>query len=197
VEEDKKKPESKNALVWACLLSLILLVFFGWSQASKSSTLDLKPQWLWVAVLPILVAFVTGKYIGKFEGPGFKYEQFKTDPEMRLLLYAPPQEHRPTSEPIIQKDATAGLESLPGQGSAESRCESWTNARASEYGRTQRLFLVHVYEPSTRPNQRFDITIFVIRHTPGGTPNQKDRFIEIDKLEVSLVRRGTIRFSLR
>ena len=71
VEEGQAKPESKRPLLLSCLLSLLLIVLLGWMQASKSAVLDLKPQWLWVAVLPILIALITGKYIGKVKGPGF------------------------------------------------------------------------------------------------------------------------------
>jgi hypothetical protein len=178
-KEEKKEPESNAVLVWACVLSLVLLVFFGWLQASKSSMLDLKPQWLWIAVLPILLALVTGKYIGKLKAAGIEYQQYeppKLDPQMRLLLYAPPP------EPGVPSDKPRATEK---EQSVEPQHE-WTAKRTQEYDRTNRLFLVHVYEPSTRPNQKYDVTIFLMRHVPGGQPNQRDKFLEVEKLELYL-----------
>jgi hypothetical protein len=179
VEEGQDKPESKLPLLLSCLLSLLLIVLLGWMQASKSPVLDLKPQWLWVAVLPILIALITGKYIRRVKGPGFEYEQFTADPQMRLLLYAPPAPKghpiSPEADRFNEKERSAEL----------TTPASWTAARTSEYDRTNRLFLVHVYEPSTRPGQKYDITIFLIRHIPGREKsNQRDGFSEVEKLEL-------------
>jgi hypothetical protein len=178
MKKEQDKPESKRALLWSCALSLLLLALFGWMQASKSPVLDLKPQWLWIAVLPILIFLITGKYIGKVKGPGFEYEQFKADPQMGMLLYAPPA---PEGPPISSEPRRSTEKEL----SVELPHASWTAARTSEYSRTDRLFLVHVFEPSTRPNQKYDITVFLIRHIPGrDKPNQRDGFSEVEKLEL-------------
>ena len=175
MEDEHHNQESKGPLVWSCVLSILLLVLFGWMQAAKSPVLDMKGQWLWIAVVPILIVLITGKYIGKLKGPGIEFEQFKTDPQMRLLLYAPPAAPSVSSEAARSsgKDTPSAFPHTP-----------WTAQRPSEYKRTDRLFLVHVYEPSTRPNQKYDITIFLIRHVQGPAPNQREGFSEVDKLEL-------------
>ena len=98
---------------------------------------------------------------------------------MRLLLYAPPAPKghpiSPEADRFTEKERSAEL----------TAPASWTAARTSEYDRTDRLFLVHVYEPSTRPGQKYDITIFLIRHIPGrDKSNQRDGFSDVEKLEL-------------
>ena len=138
--------------------------------------MDLKAQWLWVAVLPILIILITGKYIGKFKGGGIEFEQFTTEPEMRLLQYVSPP-------PLGVVDAHPLRQERAGSETPELKAE-----RLAEVKRTERLFLLHVYEPSTRPNQKYDITIFLIRHVQGQQPNQREGFSEVDKLELYLGR---------
>ena len=54
--------QSKGPLLLSCAFSLLLLVVFCWLQHAKSTVLDLKAQWLWLAsrdewqtrILPIL-----------------------------------------------------------------------------------------------------------------------------------------------
>jgi hypothetical protein len=167
--------KERHKLVWSCVASLVLLVLFGWMQASKSPAMELKAQWLWIAVLPILIVLITGKYIGKFKGPGIEFEQYKTDPQMLLLPYAAPPGPSESLEThrSVEKEASTSLSNT-----------SWTAERNSKYELTDRLFLAHVYEPSTRPNQKYDITVFLIRHRQGPAPNQREGFSEVEKLEL-------------
>jgi hypothetical protein len=181
MESKPTKPESKFTLLGCCAISLVLLIVFGYMQAKGSKVMDLKAQWLWIAVLPILVFIITGKYIGRFKGAGIEIEQFKTEPEMRLLPYASPQILPASLEAQRPDEKPASVFSSPAPASTP-----WTAERESEYKRTGRLFLVHVYDPSTRPGQKYDITIFLMRHKLGLSPNQKEDFSEVEKLEVYL-----------
>lgn len=157
--KEPPKSESKFTLLGCCAISLAMLIAFGYMQAKGSKVMDLKAQWLWIAVLPILVVLITGKYIGRFKGAGIEIEQFKTEPEMRLLPYASPQIPSESLE-AQHPDVKPGSVSL----SPAPSTMPWTTERESEYKRTGRLFLVHVYDPSTRPGQKYDITIFLMRH---------------------------------
>jgi len=202
LKADQPKRESKShALGWSCAISIALLVVFGFLQTYKSPVMELKAQWLWIAVLPILIVLVIGKYIGKFEAPGIKFEQFKTEPEMRLLLYAPPPMRSASSDTQDNRPDREALEHWTDEGGVEfaeqpDALERWTTHRDSEYKRTDRLFLVHVYEPSTRPKQKYDITIFSfvtcqVQHRTRGRASQR-----LKSLNSILDHRGTTRFLL-
>ncbi len=164
-----------SKLVWSCVCSVALLIGFGWLQAIKSPAMELKAQWLWIALLPILIVLLTGKYIGKFKGGGIEFEQFKTEPQMRLLPYAAPP---------VNPDSSEARSSVEKETSVSSSSTSWTAERNSKYEHSDCLFLAHVYEPSTRPNQKYDITVFLIRHIRGPAPNQREGFSEVEKLEL-------------
>jgi hypothetical protein len=169
----------KNPSVsWACVVSILLFLLFCGLQAASSSVLNLPVQWLGIAMLPILLALIVGGYIGKFKAAGIEFE-----PGMRLLPYAPPSSspthtlatHAAPEWPPAEESAPAPIEAPPNS--------AWQNQRDLEYRRTGYLFLVHVYERSTRPGQLYDITIFLMRHVRGPAPNQKEGFPDVEKAE--------------
>jgi hypothetical protein len=45
--------------------------------------------------------------------------------------------------------------------------DDWNKARSGIYQENREVFLAHVIEPSRRPGQRFDISIFLVEHEPG------------------------------
>jgi hypothetical protein len=59
----------------------------------------------------------------------------------------------------------------------------WTSAREAEYERSRRLALVHIYKPSARRGQKYDISIYLMRHLSGQQGNQTTVFTEIEKAE--------------
>ena len=179
---EDRNSQSHKALWWSCGISLILLVGFAWLQVSKSAVMELKAQWLWLAILPILIVLITGKYIGKLKGPGIEFEAYKSDSQMRQLAFTPPQ----APPGVAEAPPAASAQALPSiaKGGPSAPDGEWTSARELEYKRTNRLFLVHVYEPSAIPAQKYDITIFLMRHIAGSTPNQRDGFSEVEKLEL-------------
>lgn len=183
-------PRSHKALWWSCVVSLILLIVFARLQVSKSAVMELKAQWLWLAVLPILIILITGKYIGKLKVLGSEFEAYKSDSQMRLLATISPQAPAGLAEARLAVSAEArpavSAEALlsVAKGAPGASDDVLTSARESEYERTDRLFLVQVYEPSTNRTQYYDITIFLVRHVRGSTPNKRDRFSEVEKLEL-------------
>ena len=180
--EDDRISQSNTVLWWSCVASIILFVVFGWLQVRKSNLLELKAQWLWLAILPILLGLIIGKHIERLKGMGFELEAYKSDPQMRQLASIPPQPPQGFAEapPAVSAEALASVM----KGASNASDDVWTLTRDSEYKRTDRLFLIHVYEPSTIPSQKFNITIFLIRHIRGSTPNQRDGFSEVEKLEL-------------
>jgi hypothetical protein len=171
MEDNKPNPESSRVLLWSCGVSALLLALFLYLQATESAWMELKAQWLWVAALPVVIGLVIGKYVGKFK-VGEVEVGFRMDPEMLRLASAPGQTP-PESSGIgpSKKETSAVLSPL-----------SWTREREEEYSRTHRLFLVHVYEPSTSPGQKYDITIFLLRSV--SPLNQREGFSEVEKLEL-------------
>jgi len=150
-------------------------------QTQKAPFLELKAQWLSVAILPILVVLVAGNYIGSFKAFGVEMK-FRPNAAFRGLPYLDPP--APTTDSLEQAEAFEE-EQGPNPSFLEGRPQ-WTDARNDEYLRGQRLFLVHVYEPSKRPEMKYDITIFLIRHIPGENANQRVGFDEIELMELYL-----------
>ena len=177
--EEKRSNSGSNGhgLGWACAGSTCLLVLFGAMQSYQSPVLGIRTQWLWIALLPILIVLITGRYIGKLKGPWFEYEQYRFGPEERQLTPIPPQgtTGAPVSDATPSKDVAA-----------QPASASWMDARDAELRRTRGLFLVHRYKPSKEPGQKYDVTIFLLRHVPGESPNQREGFSEIEKMELYL-----------
>ena len=179
---------SHKALWWSCVVSLVLLVVFAWLQVNRSAVMELKAQWLWLAVLPISIALITGKYIGKLKGPGIEFEAYRSNSQMRQLPSTPPQTQPGLAEapPAVSAEAISSV----AKGAPAAPNDVWISSRELEYERTDRLFLVHVYEPSTIPAQKYDITIFLMRHIRGSTPNQRDGFSEVENRTLLWTRLG-------
>jgi hypothetical protein len=148
--DDTKRPFYQRPLFWACVVSVALLSLFLRLQATSSSLINLPVQWIWVSLLPVLLALIVGGYISKLKFPGVEYESGPRIPGN--VPYAPP-----------------GLAGPPKakSGAAIRETAAWTAERPKEYQRTDNLFLVHVCKASTRPDQRYDVTIFLMRHIRG------------------------------
>lgn len=158
----------------AVLASLLLLVIACILQAFDVTFLKLPVQWLWVAVIPLLVALVHEGYIGKVVVGGIEIE-----PKLRRLPYYPPADRSlvgvevegcgevPPGFPM-----PSGVPGLP-----------WTDERGKKYTENHDLFVLHVYEPSKERRNYFDVTLFLIRHIKGMVPNQKEGFREVAQVE--------------
>ena len=164
--DDANRPFYKNSLFWACIVSGTLLSFFLWLHATRPSLINLPVQWIWVSLLPILLALIVGGYISKLKLPGVEYEGGPRIPEN--VQYVSPS-------PPGRVAAKSGV--------ATGGPTAWTDERDKEYQRTSNLFLVHVCKPSTRAGQRYDVTIFLMRHITGREPNQTEGFEDVEKAE--------------
>ena len=101
---------------------------------------------------------------------------------MRRLPYVP----LPAS-PSHEPGTHAASEGLSAEESADASVKvpsdsRWQDDLATEYLRTDNLFLAHVYERSTRPDI-YDVTIFLMRHGQGPAPAQKEGFTDVEKVE--------------
>jgi hypothetical protein len=182
MEKERSKPQSKRPLLIACSISCVLVVLFGWMQTQKAPFLELKAQWLSVAMVPILVVLIAGNYIISLKAFGME-AKFRPNAPFRGL----PRVDPPTLTLAMMEQAEWAISENEPRPTwfLEGRPE-WTKDRENEYQRVDGLFLVHVYEPSKQPEMKYDITIFLIRHTVGPKANQREAFIEIEKMELYL-----------
>lgn len=166
MENENKFPLSRHSFVWACVASVALLSLFLWLQSFGSKLVDLPVQWIGVSLIPILLALIVGGYVSKLKLPGVEYEGPRVPPNVEYVQPTP-----------------GGPAAVAEKNLVPSEAAPWTVERAREYQRTNNLFLVHVYKPSTRPGQLYDITIFLMRHVRGPQPNQVEGFDDVEKAE--------------
>jgi hypothetical protein len=149
----------RRALIVGSIVSLIVLAGVLILQADRASILKLPSQWLALAAIPVVIGLVMGGYIGKFSFAGIEVEA----PSLKPVRYVAPGGQPAKTAQAIQAD--------------------WISERQAEYERTRFLELVHIYKPSTRPGQKFDVSIYIMRHVTGTAHNQVTAFTEIDKAE--------------
>lgn len=80
--------KNEKAVIYGAILSLFLIIIFGWLQASDSKLLKLPFQWLAVAILPIIVGLFVGGFITRFKGFGVELETTLKAPVASLSLTA-------------------------------------------------------------------------------------------------------------
>jgi len=67
--------ENKNTIILVGISSsFLLLIIFGVLQEKEAKFMSLSSQWIFLSVLPILVALFVGGYITKFKGFGVELE---------------------------------------------------------------------------------------------------------------------------
>lgn len=97
------------------------------------------------------------------------------DPKKAGLTSAPPSSSLDQGEGHAERAASADTQppDLPWPH------EQWRN----EFDRKNRLFLAHVYQASKQPDQKYDVSIFLMRHVWGRAPNEKTGFQDVEKAE--------------
>lgn len=151
----------RRALIIGSAGSIAILAIALGLQAKHSWILKLPTQWLALAALPALIGLALGGYVNRFSFAGVEVEA----PPLKPVEYVAPGGSR------------------PGHKAATSINADWTSAREEEYERSRRLALVHIYKPSERRGQRYDISIYLMRHVSGQQQNQTTGFTEIEKAE--------------
>jgi hypothetical protein len=148
-------------LVYGVGVSLLLLVSFFILQGVAAHLLQVPVQWLWVVLVPVLLAVVAGGYIGKFKasGTGVEFEL----PDKGL-------EH-------LREVSASGTQQVP-QVKA-----SWQSERAGEYERASGLCLVHVYTPSKQKGQVYDAFVYLVRHQKDSTFPVRIGLTEVKQVE--------------
>ncbi len=141
---------------------LLLLIFMA-LKYSNSPVLSLDIQWLFVALVPILIGLIVGGYVREVKageyGVGFATDEIlaKSQPVPDSSVAGPKKELQPTT--------------------------GWQSARQKEYDRTRGYMLAHIYRPSKAPGQKFDISIFVVRHQKGTTTPPRSKLSELKSAE--------------
>ena len=61
-------------LISGIIVSIILLIIFGLLQHYQAKFMTLSNQWIFLSILPIIVALFVGGYITKFKGFGVEFQ---------------------------------------------------------------------------------------------------------------------------
>ncbi|HKJ28240.1 MAG TPA: hypothetical protein VJ965_11425, partial [Anaerolineales bacterium] len=69
-----------RVMVIGVAVSLVLLFLFGYMQQVGAKFLDLSEQWIFLAILPVVVALFVGGYITRFKGFGVELETALKEP---------------------------------------------------------------------------------------------------------------------
>jgi hypothetical protein len=152
-------PKSRLPLITGFICSIVILGAALRLQAVHSWILKLPTQWLAIAALPALIGLVLGGYASKFSLAGIE-------------LAAPPP------KPVEYVE--------PGDGSSGVKPTSrpdWTRAREEEYERAHNLVLVHTFRPSTRSGQKYDVSIYLMRHLTGQGRDQVVGLADVRRAE--------------
>jgi pYEATS domain-containing protein involved in immunity len=161
------EPGARNpTAMWigAGLSAALILIFLG-LKAEDSPILGLQPQWLLVALVPIIVGLVVGGYVHELKAGDYGVD-FTTETILAK------------SKPIADSDPLAAakfIEALP--------ATSWQSERVKEYERTRGYMLAHIYRRSKEPGQKFDISMFVVQHRKGTTTPPRDQLDELESAE--------------
>jgi hypothetical protein len=162
----RTETQTNPKALWGGLVaSIVLLLVFFVLKHNSSNLLELPVQWLFVAVIPLLVGLIVGGYVRDIKA-GDYCATFN-------------------AEQILQKsDLIAD--------SASARCKSpekaippgaWQADRAREYARTHGYMLAHIYRPSTVRGQAYDISVFVMKHEKGSSSPPRKNLKEIESAE--------------
>ena len=151
--------------IWigAAISVLTLVVFFG-MQLQYRDVLLLPIQYVILASIPLLVGLLLSGFIR-----GFKFGDYEISLTDKLLAQ---------SQEIPAFPFASSSEAL-----APTAVDEWTLGRATEYERTRGYMLAHVYKPSSERGQKFEVSIFVVRHRRGTETPPARNLDEIEFVE--------------
>lgn len=148
--------KNRRALIIGVIASAAMLAILFFMQSRHGPALDLPIRYLFASFTPAIIGLVAGGYVTRVKTPIGSVEA-----AIEKLPEAP------------QKTAIIA-------GPSETQ---WQHKRADEYARTCGIELAHVYRPSTKPGQLFDIFIFLVRHKKGSAKPPKNGLSEIQQVE--------------
>ncbi len=155
---------SRTPVIWGCIAAVLLLFLFCALKLAGSPVIDLPAQWLWASLVPIVVGLILGRFINKLELPGgLKVET------LSLPYYAPASEApSPAAKSTLTFTADTSLRA--------EYVHAMRNARG--------LFLVHVFQPSKKEGQKYDVSVYLMRDVRGDAKNQVTGFDDVEKAEL-------------
>jgi len=77
-----------TVLIYGSILSVLLLLVLGILQIKEAKVLELPPQWLAIAVLPIIISLFISGFLSRFKGFGLEIEGTLQEPVTSLHLTA-------------------------------------------------------------------------------------------------------------
>ena len=113
------------------LLSVVILVTFGVLQEREAKFLSLESQWIFIAILPLLVALFIGGYITRFSGFGFDLEAALKEPVSASIDISATEVI--AKVPAAEKQSVEYLESLSAEKKASIRLLRFDLGRAEYY----------------------------------------------------------------
>jgi hypothetical protein len=165
----KKAPEFARSMtpIWAgSAYSLFLLAIFLWLQAENSSVLGLPVQYLVASAIPVLIGLLLSGYVREIKAGGYEFSL-----NQDLLDEA-------------QEIPDAGIDPAKSSMVPQSwPSNAWQMDRDKEYARTRGYMLAHVYRPSLESGQKYDISVFVVRHEKGTSTPPRRNLAEIRRAE--------------
>jgi hypothetical protein len=182
-------PETARRRPWVLFTGIavfVVLLTLGESlQHERSWILKLPSQWLGLAVLPVLVGLVAGGYVSKIsiagatlEGPGYVKGLPRVEQE--------PKPEQASESSLGQRTKLIGRLRRKREPSLADP-PGWAKPPKGLNAKGEYLTLVHSYQPSKRSGQKYDISIYIMKHRPGpGNPNQTTGFEEIEHAEFFL-----------
>jgi hypothetical protein len=150
------------------MLSIGILTASLVMQSHSGKPIDLPSRWILLSLSPVLIALIVRGYITKFKAAGV---DIAVDFSKKVVYVGSPDERRELGGAARDRDATA---------------DTWTNAYDGEHKRAGELFLVHTCKPSDHKGQKYDATIFLMKHVPGTEPNKTVGFDDIERAEFYL-----------
>ncbi len=150
--------------VWiSAILCFVLLIVFFCLQSRANNLLALPVQYLILAASPVIVGLIVGGYLTSVKAGDYGIE-FSSE-----VLEKSQEIENPKTAP------KGALQSIP--------AGAWQLDRAKEYDRTKHYMLAHIYRPSEMPGQKYDVSIFIVRHEKGTTKPPRKNFDEVSKAE--------------
>lgn len=186
----------KTGLYWAFVASIFLLFVFGLLQFSGSQITNLPVRWLWVSASPILVVLlknVMPVLLDRLQSVR-KLRYGKATVEMDGIAevgpgVSPKEQKALHAKELTSRQTSPDIEYLSAEQLSKEiqTTEGRKNVLQQEWGRylkydenNDNLFLVHFCERSKDPEEKYDVTIFLMRHM-WNEDNQTRGFSDVDK----------------
>jgi hypothetical protein len=178
--------ENKSTIILVGISSsFLLLIIFGVLQEKEAKFLTLSSQWIFLSILPILIALFVGGYITKFKGFGVELESaLKVSVSTSIELKAT---DALAEIPSSAKESIRYLENMPGEKLLSIRRLVFESGRKKYYAASavreylEKLTNLEFIEVRTKEGQF--ICYFPIKLFRGQRDRTRHYEVDMEKLE--------------